>query len=176
MSDIAARIERLPFFAAHRRLLLMGGLGYVFAAMEGAVIAFVMPIVRVRWSLSSVEVGLIGSSVLIGYFFGAFLAGTLGDVIGRRAVMMWSLVIYCVAALASALVDSWIVFFWLRVIAGSAAARKAPSWRPSCRNSPRGSSAAVSPARWRAFFRSASSARRCLAISWCRPSLLPGAW
>ena len=61
---------------------------------------------------------LLGSSTFIGFFFGALLAGTLGDLIGRRAVMMWALALYCVASLVSAWVDSWPPFFAARVIAG----------------------------------------------------------
>jgi putative MFS transporter len=118
MSDISVRLERLPFFSFHRRLLFMGGLGYVFAAMEAAVIAFILPVVRQRWHLSGVEVGSIGSSSVIGYFFGALTAGLMGDRIGRRAVMMWALVTYCIAAFASAFVDSAGPFFWLRIVAG----------------------------------------------------------
>ena len=118
MATISMRIERLPFYSFHRRLLLMGGLGYTFAAMELAVIAFVLPILRVRWGLDSFEVGLLGSSPLIGYFFGAFTAGMMGDVIGRRSIMMWALTVYCAAAFLSALVHSWPSFFVLRVVAG----------------------------------------------------------
>lgn len=118
MSDISVRLERLPFFSFHRRLLFMGGLGYVFGAMEAAVIAFILPVVRERWHLSGVEVGSIASSSVIGYFFGALTAGLMGDRIGRRAVMMWALVIYCVAAFISAFVNAPEPFFWLRVVAG----------------------------------------------------------
>lgn len=118
MSNISARIERLPFYSFHRRLLFMGGLGYTFGAMEMAVIAFVLPVIKTRWHLDSFEVGLVASSPLIGYFFGAFSAGMAGDLIGRRAIMMWALAIYCVAAFASALVNSWEIFFVLRVLAG----------------------------------------------------------
>ncbi|MGC8536773.1 MAG: MFS transporter, partial [Rhizomicrobium sp.] len=98
MATISMRIERLPFYSFHRRLLFMGGLGYTFAAMELAVIAFVLPVLRLRWHLDSFEVGLVGSSPLIGYFFGAFSAGMMGDLIGRRAIMMWALILYCAAA------------------------------------------------------------------------------
>ncbi len=112
------RIERLPFYSFHRRLLFMGGLGYTFAAMELAVIAFVLPVLRLRWHLDSFEVGLVGSSPLIGYFFGAFSAGMMGDLIGRRAIMMWALILYCAAALGSAFVHSWELFFILRIVAG----------------------------------------------------------
>ena len=118
MSTISARIERLPFAHFHKHLLLMGGLGYMFDAMDAAVLAFILPVLRTAWDLSSLHVGLLGSSTYIGFFFGALLAGTLGDLIGRRLVMMWALALYCVASLASALVDSWQPFFAARIVAG----------------------------------------------------------
>ncbi len=118
MTSISDRLERLPFSRPHRRLLAMGGLGYSFDAMDGAVIAFVLPILTALWSLTSVETGVLASATYIGYLFGSFAAGTAGDLIGRRVVMMWALAIYSLASLASAFAESWPPFFWLRVIAG----------------------------------------------------------
>ena len=118
MSLIAARLERLPFSGFHRRLLLMGGLGYTFDAMDSAVIAFVLPVVIPQWSLTSVDAGVLASATYIGYFFGAFAAGTLGDLIGRRRIMMWALAIYCITSFVSAFMSSYTPFFWLRVFAG----------------------------------------------------------
>lgn len=118
MSSISARIERLPFGRFHRRLLLMGGLGYTFDGLDAAVVAFVMPVAMKLWSLSSVETGLLGSSTAIGFLFGALSAGLLGDRIGRRPVMMYALVLYTAASLVSAFAQSWPVFFWTRVVAG----------------------------------------------------------
>jgi putative MFS transporter len=118
MSMISARIERLPFAGFHKRLLFMGGLGYMFDAMDAAVLAFILPVLRTAWGLSSVQIGLLGSSTFIGFLFGALLAGTLGDLIGRRAVMMSALALYCAASLVSAAVDSWPSFFASRIVAG----------------------------------------------------------
>jgi putative MFS transporter len=118
MSTIAARIERLPFSRFHKRLLAMGGLGYTFDAMDAAVIAFVLPVLRVDWSLSSVQTGVLGSSTFIGFFFGAMTAGALGDLIGRKAVMMWALALYAVASIASAAAHDWPVFLATRIVAG----------------------------------------------------------
>jgi putative MFS transporter len=118
MSKIAARLERLPFSAFHRRLLLMGGLGYCFDAMDGAVVAFVLPVLMSQWSLSSMEVGALASATYIGYFVGALAAGTAGDLVGRRGIMMVALAVYCLASFASAFADSATQFFWLRIVAG----------------------------------------------------------
>jgi len=111
------RMERLPFTRFHWRLLWMGGLGYTFDAMDGAMIAFILPAVSSLWGLTNQQTGLLGSSAMIGYLFGAFFAGTLGDLIGRRAVMMHALAIYCLATLVAAFAPSWQFLFWWRVIA-----------------------------------------------------------
>ena len=118
MSMISARIERLPFARFHGHLLLMGGLGYMFDAMDAAVLAFILPVLRTTWNLSSIQIGVLGSSTYIGFLFGALLAGTLGDLIGRRAVMMSALALYCVASIVSAAADDWSSFFAARVVAG----------------------------------------------------------
>lgn len=118
MSTIADRIENLPFSTFHRRLLLMGGLGYCFDAMDLAVIAFVLPVLTTQWSLSSVEAGVLASSSYIGVLLGALTAGVAGDIIGRRRVMMHALAIFCVASLAAAFAQSTTTLFILRLIAG----------------------------------------------------------
>jgi putative MFS transporter len=118
MSSISSRIESWPFSGFHKRLLLIGGLGYTFDAMDAAVMAFVLPVLRTQWHLTSVQTGYLGSSTYIGYFFGAMVAGMLGDLIGRKRVMMYALLFYCVASLCSAMTHDWPTFLASRIFAG----------------------------------------------------------
>ncbi len=118
MSTIAARLERLPFSRFHFGLLVIGGLGYAFEAVDAAIIAFLMPVLRVQWHLTSVQTGVLGSSTYVGFLIGALTAGMIGDRFGRRLVMMWALVLFCVASLASAFVADWQTFLVLRVVGG----------------------------------------------------------
>jgi putative MFS transporter len=118
VSTISGRIERLPFGRFHKRLLLMGGLGYTFDAMDAAIVAFVLPVLRHDWALTSVQTGVLGSGNFIGYFFGALCAGTLGDLIGRRKVMMWALLLYSAATVVSAMTNTWPAFLASRIVAG----------------------------------------------------------
>jgi putative MFS transporter len=118
MASIAARLERLPLSGFHRKLLLIGGLGYMFDGLDSSSLAFLLPVVSKLWHLSSVQIGLVASSTYIGYFFGAFLSGVLADVIGRRRIMMSALLIYCAASFASSMANNWHVFFGLRILAG----------------------------------------------------------
>ncbi|WP_321936509.1 MFS transporter [Paraburkholderia sp. J8-2] len=118
MSTVAARLERLPLAGFHRKLLLIGGLGYMFDGLDSSSLAFLLPVVSKLWHLTSAETGLVASSTYIGYFFGAFLSGVLADVIGRRRIMMSALAIYCAASMASATAQDWHTFFALRILAG----------------------------------------------------------
>ena len=125
MSTIAARLERLPFSSFHYRLFAMGALGFLFDSINGIVFAFVLPMLRTAWHIDSVQVGLLASAQAIGYLVGALLAGTLGDLIGRRPIMMWSLAVFTLLTMVSALAQSWDMMFWLRVIEGVGAGAEA---------------------------------------------------
>lgn len=118
MSLVAARLERLPFSRFHFKLLLMGGLGFMFEAVDAAIIAFILPVVRTKWHLTSFETGLLGSSTYVGFLVGALFAGLLGDRFGRRVVMMWALTFFCVLTLINAFVTDWHTFAVLRAVAG----------------------------------------------------------
>ena len=120
MATIGARLERLPFSRFHAGLLLMGGLGYTFEAMDQAVVAFVLTVVSKPgvWNLTSVETGILGAASYVGFFFGALLAGVLADRFGRKAVMIGAVVVYCAATLGNAFVHNWHEFYVWRIAAG----------------------------------------------------------
>src|SRR5260370_850298 len=72
--SILRRVERLPFGRFHWRLLWMGGLGYTFDAMDGAMIAFILPAVRAQWAVTSEQPGVLGSSAMVGYLYAGRLS------------------------------------------------------------------------------------------------------
>ncbi|WP_236792986.1 MFS transporter [Amycolatopsis sp. GM8] len=115
---LAARLERLPISRFHYKLLFAGGLGYTFDAMDGAIVAFILPSVTKEWGLSSGATGVLGSSLLIGFLFGALAAGILGDRIGRRSVMISALILYAAASIVAAVAPNFAVLFIARVVAG----------------------------------------------------------
>jgi putative MFS transporter len=115
---LAARLERLPVSRFHYKLLFAGGLGYTFDAMDGAIVAFILPAVTKEWGLSSGATGILASSLLIGFLFGALSAGILGDKIGRRVVMISALVLYSAASVVAAIAPNFAVLFLARIVAG----------------------------------------------------------
>ncbi len=95
MAGTAARLERLPVGRFQYKLLLMGGLGYMFEAWDAGIIAFLLPALREQWQLTSLEVGYLASSTYVGFLVGALIAGGIGDRYGRKNVMLWALVLFC---------------------------------------------------------------------------------
>lgn len=118
MYTVSERLERLPFSRFHFTLLVIGGLGLAFEALDAGIIAFILPSLREQWGLTGVQAGWIASSTYVGFLVGALLAGLLGDRFGRKVVMMWALVLFCVATFVNAFATNFHEFYLLRMIAG----------------------------------------------------------
>lgn len=116
--SLSARLDRLPLSKPHYALLLIGGLGYTFDGMDNAVIAFLLPDVKEAFSLASAQLGLVASAAPFGFLFGAFLAGYVGDKVGRKKVMMYALALYALASLVAAVSWNFEVFLIMRILAG----------------------------------------------------------
>jgi putative MFS transporter len=116
---ILARLERLDIGRPHRRLRMQAGLGYLFDSMDTATVALILPAVTALWGLSTSETGVLGSSVLIGFAFGAVAAGALADSLGRRRVMMYALSLFCLGSLVGALSAGWESLFAARIFTGA---------------------------------------------------------
>ena len=88
----------------------IGGLlfGYDSGAVNGT-----QDGLKTAFALSDAGLGFTVGSLLIGCFIGAFLAGRLADLLGRRKVMMLA----AVAFLAGALVQGFAHAHWLFVLA-----------------------------------------------------------
>jgi putative MFS transporter len=125
VSEIAARLDRLPLSRFHLQLLVIGGLGFLFEAMDVAIVAFVLPAIRVQWALGNETIGLLAGASALGGMAGALMGGALGDRFGRKKVMLWALAVYTLATLACALAQSWPQFLIFRIIAGAGTAAEA---------------------------------------------------
>ncbi|MEV7663468.1 MFS transporter [Paenarthrobacter sp. NPDC089316] len=116
--SLTARLDRLALSRPHYKLLLIGGLGYSFDGMDGAVVAFLLPRIQELWGLSTASLGLVGSAAPLGFFFGAILSGWMGDRFGRKKVMLWALAFYCLMSIVAAMAPNFEIFLIARVFAG----------------------------------------------------------
>ena len=111
-------LEEAPLGGYHYRLLAVAYLGWMFDAMNSGLISFVLKPLSAELGLTPGVVGLLLSAWLMGMFIGAFLMGTLADRIGRKPVIVASLLLYSIPAGLCGLADRWELIAALRFLAG----------------------------------------------------------
>ncbi|MFB9218443.1 MFS transporter [Kurthia sibirica] len=100
------------------KLLAVAGLGWLFDALDVGILSFVIAALAIEWQLTPTEMGWIGSINSVGMAVGALVFGLFADKYGRKAVFMWTLVIFSVASGLSALTTTLAAFMVLRFFVG----------------------------------------------------------
>ena len=116
--NISERLERLPLMGLHWKILLLTGIGWMFDAMDVGLVSFVMPAIQKEWSLTLSQLGIVGSIGMVGMGIGAAAAGMLADKWGRRAIIVFTLVLYGVATGLAGLSTGLVMLLVLRFFVG----------------------------------------------------------
>ena len=117
MSEGTASRVNMGYIAAIVAVATIGGLlfGYDSGAVNGT-----QPGLKAAFGLSDAGLGFTVGSLLIGCFIGAFLAGRLADVMGRRNVMMLAAVLFLIGALVQGFAHEQWIFVIARIAGGMA--------------------------------------------------------
>jgi MFS transporter, SP family, sugar:H+ symporter len=117
MTDKAGEQINLPLIAAIVGVATIGGFmfGYDSGAINGT-----QEGLKTTFNLTEGQLGLTVSALLPGCAAGAFLAGRLADIWGRRKVMLVAAILFILSALASGAAGSAIVMAIARFFAGAA--------------------------------------------------------
>lgn len=116
--ELLARLDKLEPGKPHRRIMVMGGLGYTFDSFDGALMAYALSALIVIWQIPSSVSGWLLSSIFFGYLVGALVSGVLADRFGRRKLMMTALLIFSVCSLLMGTANSVPELFIWRALAG----------------------------------------------------------
>jgi MFS transporter, SP family, sugar:H+ symporter len=117
MTDRISEEINLPLIAAIVGVATIGGFmfGYDSGAINGTFTGLAS-----AFGLEPSNLGLVASSLLPGCALGAFAAGRLADMIGRRNVMQLAAVLFIVSALITGAAGSATIFAIARFFAGAA--------------------------------------------------------
>lgn len=118
MYHIANRIDRLPSTPMLKKILFVAGIGWMFDAMNQGMVSGVMAAIGADWELTTGQIGLLGSSGMLGMILGAALSGMAADKWGRRTVIVWTLVIFGVASGLSGFALNYPMLLVLRFCTG----------------------------------------------------------
>jgi PHS family inorganic phosphate transporter-like MFS transporter len=110
-ADLIESLDEAPLGRAHRRPVLVSGMGFFTDAYDLFVIGVASTLVKQDWHLSSARLAMLNATMLAAAFLGALIFGRLADAFGRKRVYWLVAAIMAVAALASALAPS----FWFLI-------------------------------------------------------------
>lgn len=117
MNEAVGSRANLGLIIAIVAVATIGGLlfGYDSGAVNGT-----QDGLKSAFQLSDSGLGFTVGSLLIGCFIGAFLAGRLADVMGRRNVMMLTALIFLIGAIIQGFAESQAIFVMARMMGGVA--------------------------------------------------------
>ncbi|KRM96308.1 major facilitator superfamily permease [Liquorilactobacillus aquaticus DSM 21051] len=109
----------LPKKHTPKSLLAITGLAWLFDAMDVGMLSFVIAALKTEWNLSEIQLGWIGSVSSIGMAIGAVFFGILADRIGRKDVLIITLLVFSIGTGLSALTTGYLAFIILRFFVGA---------------------------------------------------------
>lgn len=118
--SVAARLNRLPITATHRRVTFIIGIGLFFEFYEFFLVGVLGSTLAKDFHIrnGSPLLSLLIASTAIGMFFGAIALNYLADRVGRRTAFILNLGIYSLFSLIGAFSPNVIFLIIMRFIAG----------------------------------------------------------
>jgi MFS transporter, PHS family, inorganic phosphate transporter len=94
------------------KIMLVSGMGFFTDAYDLFVIGIVVALLKPEWALSTSQVSLLNSVTLLASAVGAIVFGRIADILGRKKIYGYEVLILAIGALASAFAPN----FWFLLI------------------------------------------------------------
>jgi putative MFS transporter len=117
-ADVLARIERLPLSSWQIKTRIIVGTATFFDAFDALSIAYVLPVIVPLWKLNPGSIGTLISAGYLGQLIGALIGGSLAERIGRRPVVVASVLWFGLFSIACGSAWSYESLLVLRLLQG----------------------------------------------------------
>ena len=126
MSTPAAAANADPFQALddskisrfQLKIMFVSGMGFFTDAYDLFVIGIVVALIETQWKLSTHQVSWLNSATLLASAFGAVIFGRVADILGRKRIYGYEVLILAFGAIASALAPNYTFLLICRIILG----------------------------------------------------------
>lgn len=120
MSDIPARLDRLPWSRWHWKVVLALGTAWVLDGLEVTIVGSLGGVLERpdTLGLTASQIGWAGSLYVAGAVLGALVLGRLADRLGRKRLFLLTLAIYMGATVATAFTTGFTGFALCRFVTG----------------------------------------------------------
>jgi MFS transporter, PHS family, inorganic phosphate transporter len=108
-----ARINRFQL-----KIMFVSGMGFFTDAYDLFVIGIVVALLETEWHLSTGQVSWVNSATLLASAVGAIVFGRIADILGRKRIYGYEVLILAIGALASAFAPNYTFLLVCRVILG----------------------------------------------------------
>jgi MFS transporter, PHS family, inorganic phosphate transporter len=109
----SAKINRFQL-----KIMFVSGMGFFTDAYDLFVIGIVVALLKTEWSLSTSQVSWINSATLLASAVGAIVFGRVADILGRKRIYGYEVLILAAGALASAFAPNYTFLLICRIILG----------------------------------------------------------
>lgn len=117
-SNVLKQLDESQLSQFHWKAVVTSGMGFFTDAYDLFIIGVVIVLLAPLWHLNALEISLLGSTALLSAALGSLLFGHLADLIGRKAIYGYELIVLAAGAIASALSPNIIVLLIFRFMLG----------------------------------------------------------
>ena len=116
--DALSRLDDSKITSQHWKIMFISGMGFFTDAYDLFIIGVVMAILKNEWHPSPFAVGLVTSTALLAAAVGAILFGRIADMLGRKRIYGYEVLVLAAGAIASAFSPDiwWLIAF--RIVLG----------------------------------------------------------
>jgi MFS transporter, PHS family, inorganic phosphate transporter len=100
------------------KIMFVSGMGFFTDAYDLFVIGIVVALLKTEWNLSTGQVSWLNSATLLASAVGAIVFGRVADILGRKRIYGYEVLILAIGALASAFAPNYTFLLICRIILG----------------------------------------------------------
>ena len=100
------------------KTMFVSGMGFFTDAYDLFVIGIVVSLLKTQWSLSTSQVSWLNSATLLASAFGAIIFGRVADMLGRKRIYGYEVLILAAGAIASAFSPNYTFLLVSRIVLG----------------------------------------------------------
>lgn len=118
--EVGSIFQTMPFTKRHRFVGFALFMAFVIEAWEMMIIIMISGNIAADFGLTSIQVGSLIGSIFLGMIPGTYVWGIIGDKIGRKKSIIYSLLLYGVVSLISSFSANYEMLYTLRLLSGFA--------------------------------------------------------
>lgn len=111
-------LDNAPLSSQLWKIMFISGMGFFTDAYDLFIIGVVMTLIKTEWHISPLEESLVDSTALLSSALGALLFGRIADMLGRKRIYGYEVLMLAAGALASAFAPNILWLIGLRFFLG----------------------------------------------------------